>query len=223
MSYRYILFDLDGTIIDSRNGIIESAKFALDKMGVPETQMVNMERIIGPPLKYSLREFFNLSNDFADKAIEYYREYYKEKGIFDCVMYDGIEQMLISLKNQGYILALATSKPIVFAARILEHFGIAQYFDAIVGASLDESLLDKAAIISLTCEELSIFNTSQAIMVGDRKFDIIGAAANQMDSIGVLYGFGDLEEFQSAGASYVVNTVEELHQLLNFLKEDDET
>ncbi len=222
MSYKYILFDLDGTIIDSRSGIIKSAKFALDKMGVPETQMVNMERIIGPPLKFAFREFFNLSEDFIEKATEYYREYYKDKGIFDCVMYDGIEQMLISLKIQGYILALATSKPVVFASRILEHFGISHYFDAIVGASLDESLLDKAAIISLTCEELSIFNTAHAIMVGDRKFDIAGATAHQMDSIGVLYGFGNLEEFQNAEASYVVNNVEELHQLLSFLKEDDE-
>ena len=221
MSYKYILFDLDGTIIDSQNGIIEAAKFALDKMGVPKTQMVDLQRIIGPPLKFSFKEFFNLSEEFADKASEYYREFYRDKGIFDCILYDGIEDLLILLKELGYVLALATAKPLVYTTRILDYFNIAKYFDTIVGASLDESLSDKAKIISIVCERLSIYNPSQAIMIGDRKFDILGATSNQMDSIGVLYGFGTLEEFQEAGASYVVNSVEELKQMFIFLKEDE--
>ena len=221
MNYKYILFDLDGTIIDSHKGIIESAKFALNKMGVPETQIVNLESLIGPPLKVAFKEFFSLSDEFADKATEYYREYYRDKGIFDYTMYDGIVPLLEMLKSKGYIIALATSKPVVFATRILDRLNISQYFDLKVGANLDKSLSDKAEIISLVCNSLSIHDPSQAIMIGDRKYDILGANANGIDSIGVLYGFGNLEEFQDAGASYVVNTVEELGQLLYSFNDEE--
>lgn len=222
MNYKYILFDLDGTLIDSKVGIITAARFALDKMGVPETQIYNLERMIGPPLKYSFINFFNLSEDLVDTAVGYYREYYREKGIFEFEMYEGIPELLSMLKADGYILAIATSKPTVFAKRIIEKLGLAQYFDIIAGANLDESHSDKGEIIADACDVLNIYNTHQAIMVGDRLYDINGANANDMDSIGVLYGYGSLEEFQDAGASYVVNTVRELGQLLYSLKDEDD-
>ena len=222
MNYKYILFDLDGTLIDSKEGIISAARFALDKMGVPETQIVNLERIIGPPLKSSFKNFFSLSEEFADKAIEYYREYYRDRSIFDNTLYDGIVPMLQMLISEGYILAVATSKPTVFANRILDKHNLTKYFHLIEGANLDDTHADKFDIISSVCEKLSIYNVSQAIMIGDRMYDINGANAIGMDSIGVLYGFGSLEEFQDAGASYVVNTVDELRQLLYSLKGDDQ-
>jgi len=221
MNYKYILFDLDGTLIDSKAGILSAAIFALDKMGVPATQIVNLERMIGPPLKYSLKEFFSLSDEFADKAVEYYREYYRDKSLFDCEVYEGIAQLLEMLKNDGYILAIATSKPTVYAKKILEHTGLAKYFDAIEGASLDDSHSNKSQIITRVCEVLNIYNPSQAIMIGDRSYDIKGASSIDMESIGVLYGYGSLEEFQEAGASYVVNSVKELGQFLYSLKSDE--
>lgn len=222
MNYRYILFDLDGTLIDSRLGVISAAKFALDKMGVPETQIVNLERIIGPPLKHSFKEFFNLSEEFAEKGVEYFREYYRDKSLFDCTVYEGVEELLTMLKNDGYTLAIATSKPTVFAKRILEHIGLAKYFDIIEGSNIDDSHHDKADIISAVCENLNIYNPSQAIMIGDRLYDIKAASSKGMESIGVLYGFGSLEEFQDAGASYVVNSVKELGQFLYSLKSVEE-
>lgn len=219
MNYRYILFDLDGTLIDSKSGVLSAARFALDKMGVPETQIVNLERIIGPPIKYSFKEFFNLSDEFAEKCVEYFREYYREKSIFDCIVYEGVEELLKALKNDGYTLAIATSKPTVFAKRILDHINLSQYFDVIEGAKLDEAHHDKADIISQVSNQLNIYNPSQAIMIGDRLYDIKAASTMGMESIGVLYGFGNLEEFQDAGASYVVNSVFELGQFLLSLKD----
>lgn len=222
MNYRYILFDLDGTLVDSKVGVMAAAKFALNKMGVPETQIVNLERMIGPPLKHSFKDFFSLSDEFADKAIEYFREHYKDKSIFDCEMYDGIIPMLQMLKADGYTLAVATSKPTVFAKRILDKLDISKYFDAIVGSSLDDDHQDKFGIISSVYKQLDVYNANQAIMVGDRMYDIKGANKIGMDSIGVLYGYGSLDEFQDAGASYVVNSVKELGQLLYSLKSDEE-
>lgn len=222
MNYRYILFDLDGTLIDSSQGVISAAKFALDKMGVPETQIVNLERIIGPPLKHSFKEFFNLSDEFAEKGVEYFREYYRDKSLFDCTVYEGVEELLTMLKNDGYTLAIATSKPKVFAKRILDHINLSQYFDVIEGSSLDEAHHDKADIISHVINQLNIYNPNQAIMIGDRLYDVKAANAIGMESIGVLYGFGSLEEFQDAGASYVVNSVKELGQFLYSLRSDEE-
>jgi len=222
MNYKYILFDLDGTIIDSKAGVKSAARFALDKMGVPETQITNLERMIGPPLKYSFKEFFSLSEEFADKAVEYFREYYRDKSLFDNDLYDGIVPLLEMLKNDGYTLAIATSKPTVFAKRIIEKHGLIRYFDIVAGANLDDSHSGKSEIISHVCEQLNIYNVNQAIMIGDRLYDIKGANAVGMESIGVLYGYGSLEEFQDAGASYVVNTVKELGQLLYSIKSDEE-
>ncbi|MEX1378348.1 MAG: HAD hydrolase-like protein [Eubacteriales bacterium] len=221
MNYRYILFDLDGTIIDSKNGVITAAKFALDKMGVPETKIVDLDRMIGPPLKSSFVDFFGLKDEFADAAVKYFREFYREKAIFDYEVYDGMLDVLNMLKREGYILALATSKPTVFAKRILERSNMLHLFDSIIGANLDDSNSDKAHIISQVIDELNIYNLDQAVMIGDRKYDIYGANAVGIRSIGVLYSYGTFEEMQEAGASYVVNTVEELGNLLYSLKSDD--
>ncbi len=221
MNYKYILFDLDGTLINSKEGIIAAAKFALNKMGIPETQIVDLDRIIGPPLKFSFKKFFNLSEEFANKAVEYYREYYRDKSILNCVMYEDIVPLLEMLKADGYILAIATSKPTVFAKRILDELNISRFFKLIEGANLVDPHSDKFKIITSVCQKLSIYDTNQAIMIGDRLYDINGANAINMPSIGVLYGFGTLEELQNAGATYMVNSVHELGQLLYSLKIDD--
>ena len=222
MNYRYILFDLDGTIIDSKNGVVAAAKFALNKMGVPETKIVNLDRMIGPPLKSSFIDFFDLKDEFADTAVRYFREFYREKAIFDYEIYEGMVDVLEMLKRQGYTVALATSKPTVFAKRILEKSRLIHLFDCIVGANMDDSHADKAHIISTVIKELGIYNPEQAIMIGDRKYDIYGANAVGMESIGVIYSYGTFEEMQEAGASYIVNSVEELGNLLYSLKNEDD-
>jgi len=221
MSYKYILFDLDGTIIDSQPGVVKAAEFALNKMGVPQTQIADLDRFIGPPLKFSFKSFYSFSDEFADKAVEYFREYYRDKGILDCTVYEGMVPLLQMLIQKGFYIALATSKPVVFARRILERFEIIDYFDAIAGANMDDSRSDKSELILQACEELGARDLSQVVMIGDTKYDIEVAVKLDIDSIGVLYGFSTLEDFQKAGATYVVNTVAELAHLLISLSEDE--
>lgn len=214
--YEYIFFDLDGTIFDSGRGIMRSVRYALEKFGIDEKNEDKLRLFIGPPLRDSFRDFYGFSDDEADKGVEFYREYYTHDGIFDGDIYSGIEKMLKRLSEQGGKAVLATSKPEVFAKRIISHFGLDMYFTHIAGASLDKSLLTKTEVIAEAIKNLGICDKSKILMVGDRKFDIEGAADNGIDSAGVLYGYGSEDELRNAGADYIAADVCALMDILGF-------
>ncbi|MCQ9223648.1 HAD family hydrolase [Streptococcus suis] len=211
--YQTILFDLDGTLTDSGQGILNSVAYALEKMGIEEPDTANLNRFIGPPLYESFSRFYQLSPEDTQSAVDAFRVYFKEKGMFENQLYPGIIPLLEELRTAGKTLVIATSKPEIFAKQILEHFGISHYFDVIAGASLDSSRISKADVISYAINQLEAF-PNNAVMIGDREHDIEGARMHQLPAIGVLYGYGNKQEFEKAGATMIVETVQDLKRVL---------
>lgn len=216
MNYKYILFDLDGTITESAPGITNSVYCALTRMGYEVKDRSGLLRFIGPPLTESMQTFYNMNMEDAQKAVEYYREYYKDKGIFENALYEGLTETLDRLKKDGKIMAVATSKPEKFAKQIAEHFGFSGYFTEIFGASMDASRIEKADVIQYALESLGVGETEKAsvLMVGDRKHDIEGAKKNGLDSMGVLYGYGNRNELEEAGADYIASTTADVANII---------
>lgn len=212
MSFQYIFFDLDGTITESGPGIIASVRYSLEKMGYPSDDTETLKKFIGPPLKDSYMRFYGMTREQAEEAICCYREYYADKGIFENALYEGITDSLRRLKDAGKKLVIATSKPEKYAKMIAEHFGFAVYFDEICGATMDEKLVEKADIIAYAMDKLDLKpeNQQKILMVGDRKHDILGAKANGLKSMGVLFGYGDQAELEEAGADWIVSTPSEV-------------
>lgn len=213
-TYKYILFDLDGTLTDPMEGITKSVQYALSKYGIHVDDRRQLTPFIGPPLQHSFQDFYGFSVEQANEACEKYNEYFLVKGIFENKVYEGIEQLLQRLRKAGYKLFVATSKPEPLARKILEHFGLISYFDYIGGDTMDRSRSDKAKVIRYVLESNGIMATDEVVMIGDRKHDIIGAKSNHIDSIGVLYGYGDYEELNHAGANFIVKDLSELENLL---------
>lgn len=214
---QYLLFDLDGTLTDPMVGITKSVQHALRYYGIEEPNLTKLCPFIGPPLKESFMKFYEFSAEQATEAIEKYREYFSETGLFENMEYPGIRDMLASLSASGKKLYVATSKPELFSKQILDHFRLAEYFEFIGGAKMDETRVRKGDVIRYVLEENQITNLDQVVMIGDREHDIIGAKENGIDSIGVLYGYGDREELESAGADWIVDTIKELGNLLTGL------
>ena len=208
--YNYILFDLDGTLTDPGRGITNSVAYALEKFGVSVSDKKELYKFIGPPLTDSFEKYYGFSEEDALIAVEYYREYFKPKGIYENEMYQGVPELLESLKESGKTVILATSKPEIFAIEILKYFGIDAYFDFVAGATLDKTRNKKGDVIAYALESMNVTDKSQCLMIGDRDQDINGARANGIDSLGVLYGYGDFEELSNAGATYIVKTVDEI-------------
>ena len=212
-----ILFDLDGTLTDSQEGIVNSVKNALDYFGIQE-EREKMTAFVGPPLHDTFREVYGFNAEQIDMGTKKFREYFSEKGWLENAPYPGIEELLKALREAGKHLVVATSKPEAFAVRILEHFGLAQYFDHICGAPMDEhSGAKKSRIIenALSYYEHGPFITD-AVMVGDRKHDVLGAHEKGLSAVGVLYGYGDRQELEEAGADFIVETIDSLKELLLF-------
>lgn len=201
--YQYLLFDLDGTLTDPGLGITNSVMYALQKFDINVEDRTSLYKFIGPPLRVSFETFYGFSGEKSDLAIQYYREYFKEKGLYENEVYDGITDLLIQLKEQGKSLIVATSKPEPFAIEILRHFKLYDYFDFVAGATMDESRNTKADIIKYALEHCNIHEKSSAVMIGDREHDILGAKENELDSIGVLFGYGSLDELKKAGATFI--------------------
>lgn len=199
-----VLFDLDGTIIDSGEGVTRCVQHALTSFGYGEQPREALNRFIGPPLHISFEEFYNMTPEEAQKAVAVYRERYREKGVFENELYDGVPELLKALYEREITLVLATSKPLVFAEQILGYLGLKQYFSHIIGSNLDNTMTDKAEVVACALRKTGVSDKSAAIMVGDRKFDIIGAKANGIASVGVLYGYGSKEEFEEAGADFII-------------------
>lgn len=201
--FKYLLFDLDGTLTDPGLGITNSIMYALQKFGIKVEDRTSLYKFIGPPLRDSFEAFYGFSREDSELAVQYYRENYKEKGLYENEVYDGIEELLIQLKERDKSLLVATSKPEPFAIRILQHFNLYNYFDFVAGATMDEARNKKADVIQYAMESFNI-EKSSAIMIGDREHDIIGAKENNLDSIGVLYGYGSHDELKNAGAMFLV-------------------
>lgn len=209
----YIFFDLDGTLTDPAEGITNSVAHALSKFGIPDCERSRLFKFIGPPLIDSFMEYYGFSKPEALKAVEYYREYFRTKGIFENSLYRGIKDLLIYLKSADKKIVLATSKPDEFAKIILNHFEISEYFDFLAGATMNETRTQKDEVIEYALESLGITDTSSVVMIGDRKYDIEGAHKFGISAVGVLYGYGTKEELTEAGSDYTVSTVEELKEL----------
>ena len=211
--YEAIFFDLDGTIIDSGEGVSNSVLYALKKFGIEETRE-NALRFIGPPLAHSFKEFYGFDDEKASEGIKIYREYYKDKGIFECYLYDGIKELIIALKENGYKVVLCTSKPEEYAHRVLDFFKIKCYFDYACGATIDEKTRATKDDVMQYALDLSGVSPDKALMIGDRKFDICSANKFGLDSVGVTFGYGSREELTSSGATYVVDTADEILKML---------
>ena len=212
-SYQFLLFDLDGTLTDPGEGITNSVVYALEKFDIHVTDKTTLYPFIGPPLIESFMKFYGFSYENALLAVEYYREYFRDRGIFENVPYEGIAELLKTLKNAGKTLIVATSKPEPFARRITEHFDLDQYFDYVAGAGFDETRAEKWDVIEYALSTMNITDRSQAVMIGDRKHDIIGAKKTGLDSIGVLWGYGNRDELTAAGADTIFEQVDNLYSL----------
>lgn len=208
-----VLFDLDGTLTDPGIGITNSVIYALKKYGIEVSDRKSLYSFIGPPLADSFMQYYGFSEEKAMEAIQFYREYFRDKGLYENEVYGGVAELLEQIKNTGRKLVLATSKPEEFALRILEHFDLIKYFDIVAGASMDEKRNKKGDVIEYALEKGG-FDKKCAVMIGDREHDIFGAKENDLASIGVLYGYGSREELEKAGADYIAEAVEDIFSLL---------
>lgn len=215
MKYKNILFDLDGTLTDSALGITKSVEYALNHFEIKVEDLSELHNFIGPPLVDSFMEYYGFSEEQANHAVDKYRERFSTIGMFENIVYDGIPSMLEELKSQGKNLIVATSKPTIFTLEILKHFNLYDYFTVICGSNLDGTCSKKSDIIKNALVESNIKDLSETIMVGDREHDIIGAQENKLQSIGVLYGYGSLEELKTAEATFIAKDVEELKAALS--------
>lgn len=211
--YDYILFDLDGTLTDSKQGIVECIAYALDKENIPYTSAI-LDKMVGPPFRVSMREYFGLEMPEIEKLIEIYRGVYEVDGYKKCKVFDGVCQMLSDLKNAGKILGVATSKPIKFTRLIMRDFDLAKYFDFVGGASSDASKEAKRDVVRMVLDNLKVEDESKVLMVGDRLYDIEGAHAENVDCAAVLYGYGNREEFEQYKADYILQTPADVVKLV---------
>lgn len=212
--YDYILFDLDGTLTDPEIGITNGVMYALEKFGIKVSDRKELYCFIGPPLVDAFMKYYGFSNEDALQAVVYYREFFSVTGIYQNEIYSGVEDMLKQLKNAGKTLILATSKPQKFAEIVLDYFNIAKCFDCVVGATFDGKLNYKADVIAVALERGGVTDKNKSIMIGDRHHDIDGAKQNGLKSMGVLYGFGDIDELQTAGADYIAESPQEICKIL---------
>lgn len=213
-----ILFDLDGTLTDPFLGITRSVAYSLKSFGIEVDDLETLKPFIGPPLDVSFREYYHMDEAQSWKAVEKYREYFSKKGLFENKVYEGMEDFLQSLLNMDMKLYVCTSKPEVFAKEILDHFSLTPYFTDIYGATLDGSLKNKGDVIA-HCIKQEQLNIQDCMMVGDRQHDIVGAHQNQIPCIGVLYGYGSLEEFQEYHCDYIAKDLIELKKIIEEWKD----
>jgi phosphoglycolate phosphatase len=197
-----VFFDLDGTLTDPKIGITASIQYALAKFDVPVPTQDELTWCIGPPLHANFRALLGCSDSDADRAVAFYRERFGEVGLFENNLYAGIEDTLMTVAAPGRRLFVATSKPHVYADRIIDHFGLRRHFERVFGSELDGTRVDKSDLLRYALDETST-DPARAMMIGDRKHDMIGAANNGISTIGVLYGYGSREELTTAGAMHL--------------------
>ena len=216
--FDYYFFDLDGTLTDPAEGITNSFVHAIKYFGLEVPPYEKLCTFIGPPLVATFQKEFGFDDEKSMEGVKKYREYFAQKGIFENKVYDGIENVLAHLQSKRKHLLVATSKPEEYSVKILEHFGLAKYFDFICGSNMDETRSKKEEVIDYALEKCRAvnkadFDKSKVLMIGDREHDIIGAKKNGIKSCGVLYGYGSKKEFEAAGADYIVDNVRNLLEL----------
>ena len=216
MSNKYdaVLFDFDGTVADTGKGIFNGVFHVLDSMGIDPPEPEKLRYFIGPPLHESFRIVFGFNEEECKAAVATYREYYSAKGIFELTMYDGMEELFRKLKARGIKLGISSSKPEIFLLRIVDKFGLSELFDTVKGSDIDYIHSDKSLIIRRATEAMNLPGSAKVLMVGDRCFDINGAKKAGVDSAGVLFGYGSREEFEEAGADYIVAKADELFGII---------
>lgn len=210
-----LLFDLDGTVIDSGEGVKNSVLYALESLGYPLLDKADMDPFLGPPLVYSFHHFAGVKEEECAEAVRLYREFYqKNGGMFQYRLYDGMASLLADCRAAGYKTAIATSKPQPYAIELMHHAGIFDALDHIIGADLDEKTrAKKSEVIEAVLEE-SGEEKKNTLMIGDRKYDILGAKEVGVNSLGITFGYGDRTELSEAGADIILDTVEELRNYL---------
>lgn len=216
MKYGAALFDLDGTLTDPGEGITNSVAYALRELGITPPERKELYKFIGPPLAASFREFNQMTEAEANEAVRLYRVYFGEKGIFENRVYPGVPELLTLLQEAGVRILLATSKPTVYALRILEKFGLAGFFDGAVGSELDGRRTNKGEVVRCALERCTDTQrgSKPAVMIGDRMHDVAGGRENGLDTVGVLYGYGSREELAEAGATMLAATPAQVGELI---------
>ncbi len=211
--FDYLFFDLDGTLTDPALGITNSFIHAIKYFGLEVPSYETLCSFIGPPLPDTFKQQFGFSDEKASEGVKKYREYFSEKGLLENSVYPGIPELLAQFRQQGKKLVVATSKPEEYSVRIIEHFGLAQYFENVCGSLMDESRSKKDEVIAYAIERNGISDKSKILMIGDRKHDILGAKKVGLKSCGVLFGYGSLEELQIAGADFIAQNIHELKDI----------
>ena len=215
MKYTHILFDLDGTLTNPKEGITKCVQHALMHFGIEEPDLNKLTPFIGPPLVTSFMEFYGMTQEQAQEAVKIYRERFSTVGLFENLVPDGIPEMLKELRSQGRILAVASSKPEEYVIRILDRFKLSEYFDEVTGATMDGSRSEKKDVIEETLKRLGKTGSRSGIlMTGDRRHDVEGATACGIDSLGVYTGFAPDGELEEAGATYVFYSINEMAEFL---------
>lgn len=212
--YSTILFDLDGTLIDSEVGIVKCLQYSLGKMGIVERDTAKLRRCIGPSLLETYCNLYGMNKDDGWKAIHFYRERFDKIGILENSLYTGVDELIKKLSASGKIILLATAKPTEQAQIILERYKLTNFFHTIAGSNLDGTRISKTEIIAFNLNRFPHIDLKKVVMVGDREHDIIGAKQNGITSIGVTYGFGSNDELKAANADYITHSVKGLEKLL---------
>lgn len=208
-----ILFDLDGTITDPFLGITKAVAYSLNSFDIRINGLDELTVFIGSPLDESFQKYYGMNEEKSWQAVEKYREYYSQIGLFENEVYEGMEDFLKSLIDSGKDLYICTSKPYIFAKKIIEHFGLTKYFKGIYGAELDGTRKNKKDVIAY-CLQQERLNVDDCLMIGDRKHDVIGAHLNRIQCVGVLYGYGSKEEFENNDCEYIAKNLKELKEVI---------
>ena len=209
--YKAIFFDLDGTLTESGEGITKSVQYAMEKLGKPEEDLDKLRVFIGPPLMEQFMKYADVDETEARRAVEYYRERYAVKGIFENRPYDGVENLLRELKGRGYILAVASSKPEYYVTKILDYFNLSSYFEVVVGSEMNGARTSKTEVIEEALKRLNMSDRrKEVLMVGDKEHDVLGARAAGLACVAVGYGYGTKEELTAAQPLKIVASIEEL-------------
>ena len=214
MKYPYLFFDLDGTISNSAEGITNAVTYALEHMGITPPPKQELMHFIGPPLIRTFTADYDLTPEEGARAVSLYREYYNVKGVYECEMYRGVGELLKRLRDAGYRMVLATCKPTVMAKVVLNYFGIGEYFEMVSGPEFDGTRNEKHQVIAYAMEQLGICDPKTALMIGDRRDDVLGAKKCGLPCVGVLWGYGGEAELREAGAAEVAQNTEKLQNLI---------
>ena len=214
-NFDYVIFDFDGTVADTGEGILKSLQYSFTAMGDPEPDLSDLKKFIGPPVFYSYTHFYGISEDRVDLYVKKYRERYREKGIYESKVYDGLKELIVSLKEKNIKVGIASSKPENLIYSVADYLGITDMFDAIVGVKSDNSKHStKAGLIAQVMDDLGANDKNRVLMVGDRLYDIDGAHEAGVKCCGALWGYGNEEEFTAHNADFMAKSPEDILDII---------